>query len=105
MILRRQAQVGFPASQHTGAVLARDGAARSTVEVRFRRLSRRQADCRQRRPTALPLWEGTVALPKGATELDRVADMTSVPVIDRADRSARSLFRDVFRASTWATAT
>jgi outer membrane protein assembly factor BamB len=28
------------------------------------------------------LWEGTVALPKGATELDRVADITSVPVID-----------------------
>jgi outer membrane protein assembly factor BamB len=24
-----------------------------------------------------PLWEGTVALPKGATELDRVADVTS----------------------------
>jgi outer membrane protein assembly factor BamB len=31
-----------------------------------------------------PLWEGTVALPKGATELDRVADVTSVPVIDGA---------------------
>ncbi|MBL8399006.1 MAG: outer membrane protein assembly factor BamB [Candidatus Accumulibacter sp.] len=29
-----------------------------------------------------PLWEGTVSLPKGATELDRVADITSVPVID-----------------------
>lgn len=29
-----------------------------------------------------PLWEGTVALPKGATELERVADVTSVPVID-----------------------
>ena len=29
-----------------------------------------------------PLWEGTVALPRGATELDRVADVTSVPVID-----------------------
>jgi outer membrane protein assembly factor BamB len=29
-----------------------------------------------------PLWEGAVALPKGATELDRVADVTSVPVID-----------------------
>ena len=28
------------------------------------------------------LWEGTVAQPKGATELDRVADITSVPVID-----------------------
>ena len=26
-------------------------------------------------------WEGTVALPKGATELDRVSDITSVPVI------------------------
>lgn len=32
-----------------------------------------------------PLWEGTVALPKGATELDRVADITSVPVIDGRD--------------------
>jgi len=29
-----------------------------------------------------PVWEGTVALPKGATELDRVADIVSVPVID-----------------------
>lgn len=28
-----------------------------------------------------PAWEGTVALPKGATELDRVADITSAPVI------------------------
>lgn len=26
-------------------------------------------------------WEGTVALPKGATELERVADITSLPVI------------------------
>lgn len=29
-----------------------------------------------------PLWEGTVALPKGATELDRVADVVAPPVID-----------------------
>ena len=27
------------------------------------------------------LWEGTVALPKGVTELDRVADITSAPII------------------------
>jgi outer membrane protein assembly factor BamB len=27
------------------------------------------------------VWEGTVALPKGVTELDRVADITSSPVI------------------------
>lgn len=27
-------------------------------------------------------WEGTVALPKGTTELDRVADITSTPVFD-----------------------
>ena len=27
------------------------------------------------------VWDGTVALPKGATELDRVADITSPPVI------------------------
>ncbi len=27
------------------------------------------------------LWEGAVALPKGATELERVADITSVPVV------------------------
>ncbi len=27
------------------------------------------------------LWDGTVALPKGSTELDRVADITSAPVI------------------------
>lgn len=29
-----------------------------------------------------PLWEGTVALPKGATELERVADIVSPPVFD-----------------------
>lgn len=29
-----------------------------------------------------PLWEGTVALPRGATELDRVADVVSMPVLD-----------------------
>ncbi len=29
-----------------------------------------------------PMWEGTVALPKGATELDRVADIVSAPAID-----------------------
>lgn len=28
------------------------------------------------------LWEVTVALPKGATELERVADLTSAPVVD-----------------------
>jgi outer membrane protein assembly factor BamB len=28
-----------------------------------------------------PLWEATVALPKGATELERVADVTSSPVV------------------------
>lgn len=28
------------------------------------------------------LWESTVALPKGSTELERVADVTSLPVID-----------------------
>jgi len=27
------------------------------------------------------VWDGTVAVPKGATELDRVADITSAPVI------------------------
>jgi outer membrane protein assembly factor BamB len=31
------------------------------------------------------LWEGTVALPKGSTELERVADITSSPVIDGRD--------------------
>lgn len=29
-----------------------------------------------------PVWEGTVAAPKGATELDRVADVVTQPVID-----------------------
>lgn len=29
-----------------------------------------------------PVWEGAVALPKGATELDRVADIVATPVID-----------------------
>jgi outer membrane protein assembly factor BamB len=31
------------------------------------------------------LWEGTVALPKGSTELERVADITSSPVIEGRD--------------------
>ena len=29
-----------------------------------------------------PVWEGAVALPKGATELDRVADIVATPVIE-----------------------
>jgi outer membrane protein assembly factor BamB len=29
-----------------------------------------------------PVWEGAVALPKGATELDRVADIVTTPAID-----------------------
>lgn len=29
-----------------------------------------------------PVWEGTVALPKGATELDRVADIVSPPALE-----------------------
>jgi outer membrane protein assembly factor BamB len=29
-----------------------------------------------------PIWEGAVALPKGATELDRVADIVAPPVVD-----------------------
>lgn len=29
-----------------------------------------------------PVWEGTVALPKGATELERVADIVAPPVVD-----------------------
>ncbi|MDD2883904.1 MAG: outer membrane protein assembly factor BamB [Dechloromonas sp.] len=29
-----------------------------------------------------PVWEGVVALPKGATELDRVADVVAAPAID-----------------------
>lgn len=31
-----------------------------------------------------PVWEGAVALPKGATELDRVADVVAPPVVDGA---------------------
>lgn len=29
-----------------------------------------------------PVWEGAVALPKGATELDRIADVVAAPVVD-----------------------
>lgn len=29
-----------------------------------------------------PVWEGAVALPKGATELDRIADIVASPVVD-----------------------
>ena len=38
------------------------------------------------------MWDGTVALPKGATELDRVADITSAPVI-----SARTICSVAFQ--------
>lgn len=38
------------------------------------------------------MWEGTVALPKGSTELDRVADITSAPVI-----SARTICAVAFQ--------
>ena len=38
------------------------------------------------------MWEGTVALPKGASELDRVADIISVPVI-----SARTICAVAFQ--------
>jgi outer membrane protein assembly factor BamB len=31
-----------------------------------------------------PAWDGIVALPKGTTELERVADVTSAPVVDEA---------------------
>ncbi len=31
------------------------------------------------------MWEATVAVPKGATELERVADLTSLPVLDGRD--------------------
>jgi len=34
------------------------------------------------------LWEGTVALPKGATELERVADITSLPVMEGREMCA-----------------
>lgn len=33
-------------------------------------------------PTGSVVWEGIVALPRGATELERVADITSLPAID-----------------------
>ncbi len=29
-----------------------------------------------------PIWEGTVAIPKGTTELERIADVSSNPVVD-----------------------
>jgi outer membrane protein assembly factor BamB len=32
-----------------------------------------------------PVWEGTVAIPKGVTELDRVADITSTPAIEGSE--------------------
>lgn len=35
-----------------------------------------------------PVWEGTVALPKGATELDRVADVVSPPIFEGAQLCA-----------------
>jgi len=37
-------------------------------------------------PTGSMAWEGNVATPKGATELERIADVTSLPVV--AERQA-----------------
>lgn len=34
-------------------------------------------------PTGIVGWDGAVANPKGATELERIADVTSLPVIDQ----------------------
>lgn len=36
-------------------------------------------------PTGTLVWEGTVTTPKGATELERIADITSLPVIDERE--------------------
>lgn len=33
-------------------------------------------------------WDGTVATPKGATELERIADVTSLPYVDQKDACA-----------------
>lgn len=49
-------------------------------QVCLRRFSGWQADCRQHGQRRA-IVDGTVALPKGSTELDRVADITSAPVI------------------------
>jgi outer membrane protein assembly factor BamB len=32
--------------------------------------------------TGKPIWEGTISLPRGATELERVADVSGVPAVD-----------------------
>lgn len=34
-------------------------------------------------PTGIVGWDGTVASPKGATELERIADVTSLPIVDQ----------------------
>jgi outer membrane protein assembly factor BamB len=31
-----------------------------------------------------PVWEGTISLPRGATELERVADVSGLPVVDES---------------------
>lgn len=38
-----------------------------------------------KRSNGLAQWESTVAQPKGATELERIADVTSPPVVDGSD--------------------
>jgi outer membrane protein assembly factor BamB len=60
-------------------VTASHGAGR---EIRLRRLSRRQAAGGQRGQRLRRSGKARSRLPKGATELDRVADVTSAPVID-----------------------
>ena len=39
-------------------------------------------------PTGNVGWEGNVATPKGATELERIADVTSAPVVEQAQACA-----------------
>ena len=73
--------------------------ARSVIDGKYvLRASRWQADCR---PTSngAAVWDGTVAVPKGATELDRVADITSAGHLG-AFRFVRSRSRDALPVST-----
>lgn len=39
-------------------------------------------------PTGIVGWDGTVANPKGATELERIADVTSLPLVDQQQACA-----------------
>ncbi len=78
---RRQDQVGLPAQQPAADRAQLPPAASSAAAACSPAPPAASCSPSTSRP-ATSRWEGNVATPKGATELERIADITSLPVID-----------------------